>query len=266
MTKVLDYGKVELVEVMGNDRAIVDAARVSISGQDVKPTLEDRNLIRYLLRHQHTTPFEMVEFKFNCKMPIFVARQWIRHRTASVNEMSARYSVMPNEFYVPDLNRMQEQSKNNKQGSGDLLPLETRQEMQEAIAAFSEVSYATYEKLLEKGCAREIARMVLPTNIYTQWFWKMDLHNLMHFLKLRLHPHAQYEIRVFAEAIAAMVKEQCPIAWEAFEDYKLGAENFSRQELAEVREMARVGFDDTMLINLGKREKLEFMAKIGADC
>ncbi len=262
MTKVLDYGHVELVDVMGNDQAILDAARVSVSGEGVKATSKDEVLLRYLLRHTHTTPYEMVEFKFNCKMPIFVARQWIRHRTASVNEMSARYSVMPKEFYVPELDRIQEQSKNNKQGSGGLLPLEVRQEMQQVISDCSEASYQKYEELLEQGCARELARMVLPTNIYTQWFWKIDLHNLMHFLKLRLHPHAQYEIRVFAEEIARMVEEACPIAYKAFLDYKLNGVNMSAQEMEIVREMI-AGYTSTDNNLLKGRELAELNAKIG---
>lgn len=270
MTNVLDFGHVELVEVMGSDQAILDAARVSISGEGVVPTSADQGLLRYLLRHKHTTPYEMVEFKFDCKMPIFVARQWIRHRTASVNEMSARYSIMPNEFYVPAVDRIQEQSTNNKQGSGDLLPLAKRLELQEGINSFSQVAYQMYEKLIDEGVAREIARMVLPTNIYTQWFWKIDLHNLMHFLQLRLHEHAQYEIRVFAEVIADIVQETCPIAYQAFLDYKLYAENMSAQELAAVTNLLGTSDLSTSETNdiiartgLKGRELAEFRAKVG---
>lgn len=265
MTQVLDFGHVKLVGVMGDDQAIVDAARVSISGEGVKATSKDRGLIRYLLRNKHTTPFEMVEFKFDCKMPIFVARQWIRHRTASVNEMSARYSILPNEFYVPELSRIQAQSTNNKQGSGAAFPTAEAEEIRQALREYSALAYRMYEGLNEQGLARELSRMVLPTNIYTQWFWKMDLHNLMHFLKLRLHPHAQYEIRVFAEAIADIVKAQCPVAWEAFEDYILEAESFSKDELEIIRELARDSFSDDLVSHLSGREKDEFMATLHVD-
>lgn len=565
MTSVLDHGHLKLVDVLGNDKSIVDAARVSISGEGVKPTLEDRNLIRYLLRNKHTTPFEMVSFKFDCKMPLFVARQWIRHRTAclagdvelvferpvdgkayrlsvqnvfnkfqptkntnrpdkqgnpfhsrdrvqsmrmrclnedtgeiqktnivdiwesgvkpvflvsintshghrsiktsedhlfftpdgwkklkdlreghmvmsissrsgvpeatfnqvdtndedwapvvgwedyyaistqgrvrrivggrgattygrckkitasggsavaslnrpgeqviiqiprellrsfvgepaegqeachkngnslhntldnlrwgssydnsrdmvkhkhatylhgqaqeilsiesageemtydlevdgpwhnfsandfvvhnSVNEMSARYSILPNEFYIPDLERIQAQSKNNKQGSGGLLSESERLLIREIFQQQSEQGYAVYEKLNDMGLARELSRMVLPTNIYTQWFWKMDLHNLMHFLKLRLHPHAQYEIRVFAEAISDVVKEYCPIAWEAFEDYAKNSVNFSAQELDLLKTIiSGVPINNLSQVEvetLSKREFSEFVSKIG---
>jgi len=258
---VLDKGFVELVDSMGGDTSIVDAARVSISGKDVKASTSDRNLIRYLLRHQHTSPFEMVQFIFNCKMPIFVARQWIRHRTSSVNEMSARYSVLPNDFYIPDLDRIQEQAADNKQGSGGLLPEEVRLDIQNTILTQSEQSYELYEYMLSQGTARELARMVLPTNIYTQWFWRMDLHNLMHFLKLRLDPHAQYEIRMFAQAIGTIVAELCPIAWEAFIDYKLEAGNFSSQELEVIRSMNQIL--DAIELKASNREKAEFRKKLG---
>jgi thymidylate synthase (FAD) len=179
--------------------------------------------------------------------------------------MSARYSILPNEFYIPELDRIQLQSKDNKQGSGDQMAGPDADTFRRDIEVHSKLSYQLYEDMIEAGLARELARMVLPTNIYTQWFWKMDLHNLMHFLKLRLHPHAQYEIRVFGEAIADMVKEHCPVAWEAFEDYALNAENMSAQEMGIVKELARDGFSDDMVLNLGKREKTELLGKLQVD-
>lgn len=233
MTKridVLDHGFVELVDVMGDDQAIVDAARVSIAGENVRPVQENRGLIRYLMRKRHTTPFEMVELKFRAKMPIFVARQWVRHRTASINEMSARYSELPAESYTPLSIRLMRQSKNNKQGSA----LETVLNADLHVESFkreSDDAFSAYQNRLEAGMARELARINLPLSTYTQWVWKIDLHNLFHFLSLRLDSHAQYEIQVYAEAMAELIKPIVPLAYEAFEDYRLNGMFLTRHEV-----------------------------------
>jgi thymidylate synthase (FAD) len=229
--KCLDKGFVRLVDVMGDDHAIVQAARVSY-GSGTKKVHEDRGLIRYLLRHLHTTPFEMVEFKFHVKLPIFVARQWIRHRTANVNEYSGRYSEMRDEFYVPDVDQVRVQSTTNKQGRAEQ-PFPPNEAL--AIAQLMESSqtsmYAEYQGLLDKNLAREIARINLPVSNYTEWYWKIDLHNLFHFLKLRIDPHAQYEIQVYAQVMGDIAKVVVPHAYEAFEDYILHSTKFSRIEL-----------------------------------
>lgn len=213
------------------DKRIVDAARVSIAGEGVRPTSSDRKLIRYLLKNRHTTPFEQVRFTFHVRLPIFVARQWIRHRTGSFNEESARYGKLADDFFIPAQGRLMKQATKNKQGSSGTLvrdPYET----QKLIREHSERSYRLYEELLDiqengepgdNALARELARMVLPVNIYTQWFWTTDLHNLMHFLKLRLHPHAQKEVRAYAEAILPMASAVAPMAMEAFYEFALEA-------------------------------------------
>lgn len=256
----LDHGFVRVVDIMGDDDAIVQAAQVSY-GRGTKKGSDTRSLIRYLMRHWHSTPFEMCEIKLHVKLPVFVARQWIRHRTANVNEYSARYSILDREFYIPDLADIQPQSMTNKQGRAGELPQDVRRAMQETINQLSHGSYQVYEELrqgwpwldaagnpydpehdepapyedddagTENGMSRELARIVLPTNIYTQWYWKVDLHNLLHFLRLRADPHAQKEIRVYANAMCQLVREWCPLAYEAFEDYRLHAVNLSRQEV-----------------------------------
>ena len=228
----LDHGFVRLIDYMGDDSAIVQAARVSY-GAGTKKMRQDRGLIRYLLRHRHTTPFEMCELKIHVKLPIFVARQWIRHRTANVNEISARYSVLDNEFYLPSPEHLAVQSKNNKQGRGDALTEEQSALVLAMLKRDATQAYDTYSELLgdELGLARELARMNLPVNWYTQWYWKVDLHNLLHFLALRMDAHAQYEIRVFADAIGDIVKDWVPHVWEAFQDYRVGGAFFARQEL-----------------------------------
>ena len=247
---VLDYGFVVLVDVMGDDAAIVQAARVSY-GKGTKTVNIDRELIRYLMRHRHTSPFEMVEFKFHVKLPIFVARQWIRHRTASVNEYSARYSILEDEFYIPEPEVMAEQSTTNRQGREKVLPSDEAEKIRSLIQENSKKAYALYEYLLQEepsennktikpaikthGLARELARIVIPTNVYTQWYWKIDLHNLLHFLSLRLDFHAQYEIRMYAEILAQITKAAVPMAYEAFEDYQLNALHLSRQEIEVIR-------------------------------
>ncbi len=199
--KCLDKGFVRLVDSMGGDDAIVQAARVSY-GQGTSKVSQDRGLIRYLMRHRHTTPFEMVEFKFHCKMPIFVARQWVRHRTANINEYSLRYSEARDEFYMPDPEHIQFQSALNKQGRMGEVPIELKQKVFDSFKEISERSFAIYSELNEAGVARELARSILPVNLYTEWYWKNDLHNLLHFVGLRSDSHAQYEIRVFSDAMA----------------------------------------------------------------
>ena len=230
-------GFVRLVDVMGDDSSIVQAARVSY-GEGTKKIHEDRGLIRYLIRHQHWTPVEMVEFKFHVKIPVFVARQWIRHRTANVNEISARYSEMKDEMYLPPLEHISAQSKDNKQGrNNDPFPQDKAEEIQSLISKSNEEQYQVYQKLLDMGVARELARTVLPVGHYTEWYWKIDLRNLMNFLALRLDPHAQWEIRVYAEAMASLVKQVVPVAWEAFEDYILNSAHFSSSEVGIIKEV-----------------------------
>lgn len=266
----LDKGFVRLIDYMGNDNAIVQAARVSY-GEGTKQVSQDRGLIRYLMRHSHTTPFEMVEFKFHIKLPIFVARQWIRHRTANVNEYSGRYSIMKEEFYVPDTEQVRPQSLVNKQGrSEERLPDEQAQRVVEIFENAHKRAYADYEEMLGYDLAREIARNSLPLSLYTEWYWKIDLHNLFHFLRLRLDAHAQYEIRVYSQAIAALVQDIVPFAWEAFEDYTLHAQRFSRTELLALQHMlAAAGApapadDDLKAVGLSPREIREFRTKLDA--
>ena len=227
--KCLDKGFVRLVDSMGGDDAIVQAARVSY-GKGTSKVSQDRGLIRYLMRHRHSTPFEMVEFKFHCKMPIFVARQWVRHRTANINEYSLRYSEARDEFYYPDPENIQFQSALNKQGRmGEVTP-ELKQKVQDYFKEISERSFAIYSELNQAGIARELARSILPVNLYTEWYWKNDLHNLLHFIGLRSDSHAQYEIRVFSDAMAESVKAVAPFAWEAYQDYIVKGMRFSRIE------------------------------------
>ena len=227
--KCLDKGFVRLVDSMGGDDAIVQAARVSY-GKGTSKVSQDRGLIRCLMRHRHTTPFEMVEFKFHCKMPIFVARQWVRHRTANINEYSLRYSEARDEFYHPDPENIQFQSALNKQGRRGEVPAELKQKVQDYFKEISERSFAIYSELNEAGVARELARSILPVNLYTEWYWKNDLHNLLHFIGLRSDSHAQYEIRVFSDAMAEAVKAVAPFAWEAYQDYVVKGMRFSRIE------------------------------------
>jgi thymidylate synthase (FAD) len=227
--KVLDKGFVRLVDYMGGDHRIVQSARVSY-GAGTKTYRQDRGLIHYLIRNWHTSPFEQVQLTFHTKMPIFVARQWVRHRTARLNEISGRYSVMKDEFYVPEASQVCCQSDSNKQGRGDTLPFDQAMEVIRLMEEEQRQDYASYEKLLELGVARELARANLPLSLYTEWYWQIDLHNLFHFLRLRLDPHAQYEIRVYAEAMALCAKAVAPIAYEAFEEHILGSVTFSRAE------------------------------------
>ncbi len=233
---LLDHGFVRVVDYMGDDSAIVQAARVSY-GRGTKKVLQDRGLIRYLLRHRHTTPFEMCEIKLHVKLPIFVARQWIRHRTANVNEYSARYSILDREFYLPRPEDLALQSESNRQGRGERLSEQQAADVLELLRRDSEQTYESYEHLMnDVGLARELARIDLTLNYYTQWYWKIDLHNLLHFLSLRMDRHAQLEIRVYADAIAEFVKDWVPATWEAFEDYRLGGAFLSKQALQVVRD------------------------------
>ncbi len=228
---VLDKGFVRLVDYMGGDERIVQAARVSY-GSGTKTFRQDRGLIHYLIRNWHTSPFEQVQLTFHCKMPIFVARQWVRHRTARLNEISGRYSVMKDEFYVPDLEHVRPQSENNKQGRSDeRFSSEEEHTIVEVFRDGQKASYAAYENLLGKNLARELARNNLPLSLYTEWYWQIDLHNLFHFLRLRMDPHAQYEIRVYADAMAQCARAVAPVAYEAFEEHILGSVSFSRGEL-----------------------------------
>lgn len=267
---VLDHGFVRVIDYMGTDSAIVQAARVSY-GKGTKKLREDAGLIRYLLRHRHTTPFEMCEIKFHIKLPIFVARQWIRHRTANVNEYSGRYSIMDKEFYMPQPEHLAAQSTTNRQGRGDVLEGKEAARALEILKADAVNAYQHYEELMncteegvvldekKQGLARELARMNLPVNFYTQWYWKVDLHNLMHFLALRADPHAQYEIRVYAEAMIDILKKWLPLTYEAFQDYRMGAAEISAKGLEIIRRMVKgeqVSQEDS---GLSKREWEELM-------
>lgn len=261
---VLDHGFVRVVDYMGDDSAIVQAARVSY-GKGTKQVSEDRGLIRYLMRHWHSTPFEMCEIKLHVKLPMFVARQWIRHRTANVNEYSARYSILDREFYVPSPEHLSAQSKSNRQGRAGVLEGEHAQNVLNMLKEDATRCYDNYMWMLNEdeskgdhdGLARELARMNLPVNFYTQWYWKVDLHNLMHFLRLRADPHAQYEIRVYADAILNIMKAWVPLAFDAFEEYRLGAAQLSATGVRLVqRRLAgeKITFEQS---GLSKREWIE---------
>ena len=240
--QVLDHGFVRVVDYMGDDSAICQAARVSY-GKGTKAVTNDEGLIRYLMRHWHSTPFEMCEVKFHVKLPVFVARQWIRHRTANVNEYSARYSILDREFYIPAPDALAAQSTVNNQGRGELLEGEEADRVLELLKSDSSRAYDNYEMMLnqdgQKGLARELARMNLPANVYTQWYWKVDLHNLFHFLRLRADHHAQYEIRVYAEMMCKIVADWVPLAFGAFEDYRLGGVQLSSKAIDCVRRMLK---------------------------
>ena len=233
--RVLDKGFVRLVDYLGTDARIVQAARVSY-GEGTKTVREDAALIDYLLRHKHTSPFEQVILTFHLKMPIFVARQWIRHRTARLNEISGRYSVMKDEFYAPEPSRVQKQSRANKQGSADEVPRELQSQVVRTLQNDQSTSYSHYQDLLEDDVSRELARINLPLSLYTEMYWQIDLNNLFHFLRLRIDSHAQYEIRVYGEVMATMVKAVAPLAYEAFEEHILRGRSFSGSELGLLRE------------------------------
>ena len=236
---VLDHGFVRVIDYMGDDAAICQAARVSY-GKGTKSVQNDEGLIRYLMRHWHSTPFEMCEVKLHVKLPVFVARQWIRHRTANVNEYSARYSILDREFYMPAPEHINAQSVVNNQGRGELLSPEDTAQVLEMLKGDAARCYDHYQTMIDEdgiGLARELARMNLPANIYTQWYWKVDLHNLLHFLRLRADAHAQYEIRVYADAICKVVADWVPFAYKAFEDYRMGAVTMSAQMMDCLRRM-----------------------------
>ncbi|HTQ11274.1 MAG TPA: FAD-dependent thymidylate synthase [Fimbriimonadaceae bacterium] len=234
--RVLDRGFVRLVDYMGGDERIVQAARVSY-GAGTKTVREDKGLINYLMKNWHTSPFEQVQLTFHTKMPIFVARQWVRHRTARLNEISGRYSIMRDEFYVPAPEDVCVQSANNKQGSGDSLPFEEAMDVIRQFEEDQKLLYMRYQGLLGKNVARELARINLPLSLYTEWYWQIDLHNLFHFIALRADGHAQKQIRVFAEALATCAKAVAPLAYEAFEEHRLNAVTFGRSECGALNDL-----------------------------
>jgi len=246
---VLDHGFVSLVDYMGSDEDVERAARASY-GFGTRKRSATRGLIRYLRNHRHTTPSEMVEFKFHCAMPMFVARQWIRHRTASVNEYSGRYSLMPLLFYEPELEQLSLQSRSNNQGRGEAARQDVWAEASRRWEALRVDCAATYEWLLGKDVARELARIDLPLSTYTQWYWKIDLHNLLHFLSLRADPHAQWEIRQYANVMAGMVKRVAPISYEAWIDYELCGAAMSRAELEALRKLLGPSGEDSIEVRL----------------
>ena len=259
--EVLDHGFIRVIDYMGDDSAIVQAARVSY-GAGTKHVQNDDGLIRYLMRHWHSTPFEMCEVKLHVKLPVFVARQWIRHRTANVNEYSARYSILDREFYIPEPAQLAAQSVVNNQGRGEVLTGAESARVLEILKRDAAQCYDDYESMLsqdgQQGLARELARMNLPMNIYTQWYWKTDLHNLFHFLRLRADAHAQYEIRVYADAIAATVRDWVPLAFGAFEDYRMGGVTLSAKAIAVLKRQLKgekVGQEDS---GMSKGEWREF--------
>jgi thymidylate synthase (FAD) len=271
---VLDHGFVRVVDYMGDDAAIVQAARVSY-GRGTRKVSDDRVLIRYLMRHFHSTPFEMCEIKYHVKLPIFVARQWIRHRTANVNEYSARYSVLDKEFYIPAPDQLAAQSSANRQGRGDVLTGDEAAQVLDLLRHDAEKTYRDYAWMLNEGddgtdadpgrqgLARELARMNLTLNTYTQWYWKTDLHNLMNFLRLRADAHAQYEIRVYADVMIDTLNAWVPLAAEAFREYRLGAASLSATGLDVVRRMLAGEPVEAVTSGLGKREWTELMALLG---
>ncbi len=273
---VLDHGFVSLVDYMGSDEAVERAARVSY-GAGTRKVSQTRGLVRYLRRHRHTTPSEMVELKFHCAMPMFVARQWIRHRTASVNELSARYSLMPLLFYTPAQEQFELQSRSNNQGREGGAPPEVYKEAVARWERLREEAGAAYRWMLEEDVARELARIDLPVSMYTQWYWKIDLHNLLHFLSLRVDPRAQWEIQQFARVIAGMVKRVAPLSYEAWVDYDLESRPLTRAERTvlsrlvkagdeglQARDGAAVGKDELAEAGLSGREVVELMEKLEA--
>lgn len=272
--KVLDHGFVRLIDYMGDDSAIVQAARVSY-GKGTKTVRQDKGLIFYLMRHRHTTPFEMCEIKFHIKLPIFVARQWIRHRTANVNEYSARYSVLGNEFYLPSRDQLAAQSHSNRQGRDRQLSDAEASKVLGLLERDAATCYQHYQEMLNEnehgeildenrqGLTRELARMNLTLNYYTEWYWKVDLHNLLNFVKLRADPHAQYEIRVYAEAMLEILKHWVPLTYEAFEEYSLGGANFSASAIKAINRMISGEQVTQENSGLSQREWQEVMSALG---
>ncbi len=272
----LDHGFVRVVDYMGNDTSIVQSARVSY-GKGTKQVSTDQGLIKYLMRHWHSTPFEMCEIKYHIKLPIFIARQWIRHRTANVNEYSARYSILDKEFYLPSQENLAAQSTSNRQGRGDILKGEQAAEVLKLLKNDAERTYENYETMLnerfdgstidenKKGLARELARMNLTLNTYTQWYWKTDLLNLMNFLRLRADSHAQYEIRVYADIMLDTLKRWVPITYDAFLDYRIGSTEISSKGLKIVKNLIRGKNIDYEKSGLSKREWNELMTTLGRE-
>lgn len=273
---LLDHGFVRVIDYMGDDSAVVQAARVSY-GKGTKKVSEDRGLIHYLMRHRHTTPFEMCEIKYHVKLPIFVARQWIRHRTANVNEYSARYSILDNEFYLPAPEQIAAQSRSNRQGRGDTLPPEETARVLDLLREDALRAYRGYSELLNEdeagnavdpkrhGLARELARMNLTLGFYTQWYWKTDLHNLLNFLSLRADTHAQYEIRVYADTMIDTLERWVPVTAEAFRQYRLGGAHLSANGLAVVKRMIVGETVSQAESGMTKREWSELMETLGRD-
>ena len=266
--EVLDHGFIRVIDYMGDDAAICQAARVSY-GRGTKSVQNDEGLIRYLMRHWHSTPFEMCEIKLHVKLPVFVARQWIRHRTANVNEYSARYSILDREFYIPQPEHLAAQSVVNNQGRGEALSGEEAARVLRYLKEDAGRAYDHYAEMIDQngqqGLARELARMNLPANIYTQWYWKVDLHNLFHFLRLRADAHAQYEIRVYADAICEVVKDWVPAAYAAFEDYRLGGGALSATGLDCLRRMLRGEQVTQEASGMSKGEWREFQAMLNIE-
>ena len=268
----LDHGFVRVVDYMGDDTAIVQSARVSY-GKGTKKISNDKGLIKYLMRHWHSTPFEMCEIKLHVKLPIFIARQWIRHRTANVNEYSARYSILDKEFYIPSVENLASQSQVNKQGRAESLSSEEAEKVITLLKNDAEQTYRNYEVMLNEnsegetlddgsmGIARELARMNLTLNTYTQWYWKIDLNNLLHFLALRADAHAQYEIRVYADIILDIVKKWVPVTYEAFEDYRVGGTQLSAKEILILKKIIKGETVDPEVEGISKREWGELQKK-----
>jgi thymidylate synthase (FAD) len=273
---VLDHGFIRVIDYMGDDAAVVQAARVSY-GRGTRRISEDRGLINYLMRHRHTTPFEMCEIKYHVKLPIFVARQWIRHRTANVNEYSGRYSILDKEFYIPAPDQLAAQSEANRQGRGTVLAGDEAARVLDLLRSDAERCYRDYQEMLNEdaagapldparsGLARELARMNLTLNTYTQWYWKTDLHNLLHFLSLRADAHAQYEIRVYAEIMLDILARWVPLTAAAFRDYRMGGVHLSARALEAVRRMIEGEAPSREDIGMSAREWRELMAAIGRD-
>ena len=271
---VLDHGFIRVVDYMGNDTSIVQAARVSY-GKGTKKVNTDVGLIKYLMRHWHSTPFEMCEIKYHVKLPIFIARQWIRHRTANVNEYSARYSILDKEFYLPSAENLAAQSKSNRQGRGDILEGKQAEEVLELLKSDAERTYDNYETMLnerfdgstidenKKGLARELARMNLTLNTYTQWYWKTDLLNLLNFLSLRADSHAQYEIRAYADVMINTLKKWVPITFDSFMDYRVGGMELSAKGKSVIKKMIKGEKCDFESSSLSKREWNELMESFG---
>ena len=267
---ILDHGFVRVIDYMGDDTSIVQAARVSY-GKGTKKVSTDSGLIKYLMRHWHSTPFEMCEIKYHIKLPIFIARQWIRHRTANVNEYSARYSILDKEFYLPAPEHLAAQSLNNRQGRGDILEGDQAKKVLELLKGDAEQTYNNYETMLNErydgsvinedgaGLARELARMNLTLNTYTQWYWKTDLLNLMNFLRLRADSHAQYEIRAYADVMLDTVKKWVPITYEAFMDYRVGGTEVSAKGKAVIQKLIKGEEISMEQSGLSKREWNELM-------